>query len=551
MKYGEYWAEAVGEEENVGGKEAVAFLGRAKKVSKGQLRRIWDIADHQKEGFLARDEFYIALRLVALAQRGAELSVSGLRNFTGIQLIPDIAPAEKKEEPRVEAPKQADGFSWTVTKEVASKYDDLFRKLDTKNMGMIDGKQGVTFFGKSGLPRPTLKKIWDLADVTKDGMLSLDEFRCAMHMVSNMLSRKLTVTALPSVLDSSGPNWFRVEGEEEQGDGLFDQLPTQPPSNTPPPPPPEPAIDQAQSSAPIIIAPPPPPSQPSPKQVSPGQAPLQMPPPPNMQPQTDFPQQPSAQAIETEKMREQLRKERLEMDRARREMEEMKAQMEKLRLEKESLVSAQKKQQEPTQPAPYVPAPVAPASSLPTQSVPAPSMRANASQFSEGPGNSGGFGSFENPMQGMGASAMGVFGAVAAGSMGAAGTSNWGNAAPTSASPPPASKSKPIQLGAPDQGPPTSSKETGGLPSEPANFGGDDDDIWDQPSPKASALPGPDSNASKLNPASVSRDSVSSDEDDDDFWGGLGKKPTLGPAGGQRPGDAKGGTGAGLDDWMF
>eukprot|EP00177_Eucheuma_denticulatum_P003559 GFKZ01006442.1.p1 GENE.GFKZ01006442.1~~GFKZ01006442.1.p1 ORF type:complete len:619 (+),score=98.44 GFKZ01006442.1:169-2025(+) len=524
VKYGEYWSQAVGEEDKVGGKEAVAFLGRAKKVSKGQLRRIWDIADHNKEGFLGRDEFYVALRLVALAQRGAELSVHGLRNFTGIQLIPDIAPEEKKEEPQEEL-KKPDGFSWTVSKEDVAKYDALFKKLDEKNVGMIDGKQGVAFFGKSGFPRPTLKKIWGLADVTQDGKLSLDEFRIAMHIVTNMLNKKITVTGLPSVMDPSGPNWLRIEGEED--------LSTPPESRGSPAVisasgaiamPPAPAAQPHSLDATSILAPPTPPQvhavPHSPLQQS---QPIQMQKPsPLQQPLAQTHRSPSQQdeaermreALQKERLEVELQKERLEVERARREMEEMRAEMERLRVEKESLVTATAQISASTgsQPPIQAPAPPGPAY-LPSLS--------RASVPSSGPAVTQGFEA--NVVE------------------------------PTPA--PSAPVSKPLALdgsGLADTGAPvlTSASKGGVVGPDHSNSKDDDDDIWDQPSPKASALAGPGATATKGNVPMGSKDSVSSD--DDDFWGGLGAKPTLGPAGGQKPGESKGGFGGSeLDDWVF
>lgn len=521
VKYGEYWAQAVGDNENVGGKEAVAFLGRAKKVSKGQLRRIWDIADHRNEGFLGRDEFYVALRLVALAQRGAELSVAGLRNFTGIQLVPDIAPEEKKEQPKqeVSTKPKPDMFSWTVPKEVAEKYDGLFKKLDARNVGMIDGKQAVTFFGKSGLPRPTLKKIWDLADVTRDGMLSLDEFRNAMHMVSNILNRKLTVTALPSALDPSGPNWLRIESEEDtaplgneqsqHGDDIHD-----------------PVVLQMPTNAPVVIAPPPPPpppQQPESAPISPLQAPLQMQGTPTLsaKEQAVPVEQSTVQDNEAERMREALLKERMEVERARREMEEMKAEMEKLRLERESLAAAKAQSAAkapstvPVLPRSAIPAPAPPAK-LPYMQNKSPALLPQRSTIP-------------------------------------AAASSPQVSSTASASPPLASTAAPIALGAtatPVNVP--KSTPTGAVRTEPISLGNDDDDIWDQPSPKASAMPGPSPGIVKGNKTSELKDSVSSD-DEDDFWGGLGAKPTLGPAGGQKPSEAKqqGFGGSELDDWVF
>lgn len=239
-KYIEYWDEASEGNESVSGAHAVAFLARASKVSKSQLRRIWEIADHRKEGSLEQEQFFIALRLVALAQRGAELSVSGLRNFTGIQLIPEILPPrpptpepEPELEPESEPPAEAlrqppldgnstipsgsgmqTGFSWQITKPIAQKFDGFFDGLLPDDGQLLDAATAVPFFVKSGLPRPTLRKIWQLADVGQDGKLSRDEFRVAMHLVTCLRNRRVTLDALPDHLDPSGPNWLRIAGEQ-------------------------------------------------------------------------------------------------------------------------------------------------------------------------------------------------------------------------------------------------------------------------------------------------------------------------------------------------
>lgn len=542
VKYGEYWAQAVGDNETVGGKDAVAFLGRAAKVSKGQLRRIWDVADHQKEGSLGRDEFYIALRLVALAQRGAELSVSGLRNFSGINLIPNIAPEVKKEPAvTVTAPENTNAFSWTVPLAVIAKYDSFFKSLDVAQTGMIDGKQGVTFFGKSGLPRPTLKRIWELADVTRDGKLSLEEFRIAMHMVSNIRNKRLTVTALPSMMDPSGPNWLRIEGQDmpapvaeanplEQLQQAHVQSPGQTPVIVPIPPPhglqPQASPSQQES---VFRSPTSqthttrqPPSHPemehqeqtlSPaRRAPPSQtlSPAQQMPPPN-HPVPHFPPPPSdhlVQSQEAEKMREALQKERLEVERARREMEEMKVEMERLKLEKASLsatpISSSVNEQSARNVDSYGTRRSPKVSPVVTR-VPAPPA------------------AFQPPR-------------------------------PPSVSPSVAAKLSPIIPAQPPA--PASTLPSAAIPptrTEPISLGNDDDDdIWDQPSPKASVLPGPSADVSNLNTKSKSKKSVSSD-DDDDFWGGLGTTPTLGPAGGQKPGEVKnkGFGGSELDDWVF
>ena len=60
---------------------------------------------------------------------------------------------------------------------------EIFYQLDPV-MGKISGAVAKTEMVKSKLPRNALGKIWKLADVDKDGMLDVDEFSLAMHLVS-------------------------------------------------------------------------------------------------------------------------------------------------------------------------------------------------------------------------------------------------------------------------------------------------------------------------------------------------------------------------------
>lgn len=540
-KYMEYWAQACDGAETISGTEAVQFLSRAAKVSKGQLRTIWDIADHKKEGKLDQDQFFIALRLIALAQRGAALSESGLRNFRGIQLVPQITPPKKDSQstgnptPASVAQQQAPSFSWTVPKQVMQRYDTFFHNLDEHKLGMIDGAQGVAFFGKSGLPRSTLKVIWQLADITRDGKLSRDEFRAAMHMVASIRNKRITVDALPSNLDPSGPNWVRVEGEpvHQQTTVTHEQQHTPTPqsraahSQASPGPhvPPIPKLSptghgarrpghrrqpsSSGSRTPGRAAPPP-------AAVSP-QKPLVPPPPPPVQ------QAGGAH----EQMREALERERMEHERAKLEMEKMKAEMEKLRIEKEKLTKR--------------------TTSAHHHHRPSHSRKGSSSSIPLSSHGSG-YGSHRQP-----ATAHQVPDLLSA-------TGNKPHP------PPPAIVSPKKSSGILKNSPAPRAKKQDSAPmspiqplkgpdrKKPIDLGLDDDDIWDQPSPKASVLPGP-SKLTQSTTGAQSKDSVSSDDDDDDFWGaaGMGKKPTLGPSGasGSGTGTGKGFGGSELDDWAF
>lgn len=72
---------------------------------------------------------------------------------------------------------------WTITSEQREYYTTQFRSLQPDTDALLAGPVARMFFEKSRLPVQELRKIWQLADVTKDGALSLQEFMTAMHLV--------------------------------------------------------------------------------------------------------------------------------------------------------------------------------------------------------------------------------------------------------------------------------------------------------------------------------------------------------------------------------
>ena len=62
----------------------------------------------------------------------------------------------------------------------------LFKKPlspNTDNDGKLTGADAVAFFERSGLPRPTLAKVWTLADAGRRGFLDKKSFAKAMELI--------------------------------------------------------------------------------------------------------------------------------------------------------------------------------------------------------------------------------------------------------------------------------------------------------------------------------------------------------------------------------
>lgn len=554
VKYGEYWADACEGNETVTGPQLFEFMQRAPKVSKSQLRTIWEIVDHRKEGELDRDTFFIAVRLLALGQRGAELSMKGLRNFVGIQLIPQVSP---RPEPVAPPPAPAtptsgntaggNSFSWTVPAELIGRYDRFFDGLDLARSGIVDGKQGFTFFSKSGLPRPALRQIWQLADITADGMLDRDEFRQAMHLVTGVKNGRISVEQFPERLHPSTPFWLRPIGApiptpenininnamapQGQAHGT---PPPPPPSDPPPPPPPADGVSSDRSYSDYS-------NHASPNVSGMGGMGAMGSMPgiggmggmPNMQhmqqPQQLSPSMATRTGSEADDVRAQLQRERMEADRVRREMEDMQAELEKVRLEKKESLQMQKQQYEEMAAAKQKAEAEAAKAKAELVKTKIERTRSNNSTPAHTPkitSRQTPVGQLVQPI------------------------SN------TLQAPPSDNAENPLSLDA-------LSKAYAKAPAPATKI--EDDDIWNEPSPeiKPARPPGGSGGLATLNvgpsavPVKKTKGSAkdveySSDEDDDDDFWGMGAKPTLGgssTAAGKGNGNTQGKDQ--LDDWLF
>uniref|UniRef100_A0A8C9WUD7 Epidermal growth factor receptor pathway substrate 15 like 1 n=1 Tax=Sander lucioperca TaxID=283035 RepID=A0A8C9WUD7_SANLU len=158
------------------------------------LFQVWDLADPDGKGYLDKQGFYVALRLVACAQSGQEVSLSSL-NLT-------VPPPKFKDtsSPSLSSTVSASGeLHWAVRPEEKSKFDGIFESLAPVN-GLLSGEKVKPVLINSKLPLDVLGKVWDLSDIDKDGHLDRDEFAVAMHLVYRALEKEPVPALLPSAL---------------------------------------------------------------------------------------------------------------------------------------------------------------------------------------------------------------------------------------------------------------------------------------------------------------------------------------------------------------
>ncbi|KAM9439379.1 epidermal growth factor receptor substrate 15-like 1 isoform 2-T2 [Clarias gariepinus] len=174
----------------VGAAEAAQFLKRS-GLSDIILGKIWDLSDTERKGYLDKRGFFIALRLVALAQNGSDVSHASLSQTMSL-------PAPKFRDtssPSLISASSSDS-TWTVKFDEKSKYDGIFESLLPIN-GLLSGDKVKPVLINSNLPLDVLGKIWDLSDIDKDGHLDKEEFAVAMHLVYRAREKEPVPSILP------------------------------------------------------------------------------------------------------------------------------------------------------------------------------------------------------------------------------------------------------------------------------------------------------------------------------------------------------------------
>ncbi|XP_036271721.1 epidermal growth factor receptor substrate 15-like 1 isoform X1 [Pipistrellus kuhlii] len=175
----------------VGASEAALFLKKS-GLSDIILGKIWDLADPEGKGFLDKQGFYVALRLVACAQSGHEVTLSNLNLNMPPPKFHDTSS------PLMVTPPSAEAL-WAVRVEEKAKFDGIFESLLPIN-GLLSGDKVKPVLMNSKLPLDVLGRVWDLSDIDKDGHLDRDEFAVAMHLVYRALEKEPVPSVLPPSL---------------------------------------------------------------------------------------------------------------------------------------------------------------------------------------------------------------------------------------------------------------------------------------------------------------------------------------------------------------
>ncbi|XP_027258249.1 epidermal growth factor receptor substrate 15 isoform X3 [Cricetulus griseus] len=195
--------------------DAAAFLKKS-GLPDLILGKIWDLADTDGKGVLNKQEFFVALRLVACAQNGLEVSLSGLNVAVPPPRFHDSSS------PLLTGGTSATELPWAVKSEDKAKYDAIFDSLSPVD-GFLSGDKVKPVLLNSKLPVEILGRVWELSDIDHDGKLDRDEFAVAMFLVYCALEKEPVPMSLPPALvpPSKRKTWVVTPVEKAKYDEIF------------------------------------------------------------------------------------------------------------------------------------------------------------------------------------------------------------------------------------------------------------------------------------------------------------------------------------------
>ncbi|RHY75459.1 hypothetical protein DYB30_013236 [Aphanomyces astaci] len=184
--------------------------------------QVWTIADSRQTSFLLLKDFYVAMRLIALAQQGHPVN---LPHFYELASSPFALARLEGVPPPQQQQQQPPASTYAITSDEKTKYQGIFAQYDTDHDGFLLGQDAAALFQMSGMDRNDLRTVWTLADRSSDGRLDLTEFYIAMHLIVCVTKRGLPLPqTLPLELEQS----LRSTGSFSQPASGHLQ-PTQPP----------------------------------------------------------------------------------------------------------------------------------------------------------------------------------------------------------------------------------------------------------------------------------------------------------------------------------
>merc|ERR1719481_1532922 len=142
-----------------------------------------------------------------MAQPSLGMSMPGMMpnsSMPGMMTGPGQHPAIPGVQPSVQPPQPAQApapapapVEWAIPQQKRVGYMAQFQANDKARTGFLAAVQARGVLLQTGLAQQTLATVWNLADIDKDGKLSVEEFIVAMHLCEMGMKGEPLPTQLP------------------------------------------------------------------------------------------------------------------------------------------------------------------------------------------------------------------------------------------------------------------------------------------------------------------------------------------------------------------
>uniref|UniRef100_F7BA39 Epidermal growth factor receptor pathway substrate 15 n=1 Tax=Ciona intestinalis TaxID=7719 RepID=F7BA39_CIOIN len=207
------------------------------------LGRVWELSDINKDGFLDKDEFCVAMYLVyrAIDKEAVPTTLPNnlippsKRSFSSILSAVSVLPpmpsspltsvsrhasvsstASPKHTPAAQSnqvPPQ-----WVVSPADRTRFAAIFQQKREPD-GLIGGATARDVFFQSNLSHPILAHVWGLCDQNQVGRLTQDQFVLAMHLISQKVKGiELPTQLTPEMINPSSQDSGLSDASSGVGD---------------------------------------------------------------------------------------------------------------------------------------------------------------------------------------------------------------------------------------------------------------------------------------------------------------------------------------------
>jgi Cytoskeletal-regulatory complex EF hand len=168
------------------GRQAVALF-KTSGLPIQVLKQIWTLATPNQEDHLDKNRFFVALKLIALAQDNKSVSIQFLHEKTNLPRFEGI-----------ELPQPGD--DWEVGENEMNVYINGFKKLSV-DKGYLTGSESKELLQRTQFSPVVLKKLWTLIGLDSTGTMGQEQFIVAMQLIAKVRQGIELPETLPGSLD--------------------------------------------------------------------------------------------------------------------------------------------------------------------------------------------------------------------------------------------------------------------------------------------------------------------------------------------------------------